>query len=230
MTREMTQMLRLQWLSSRWLLLPIALICIGLPQAVVRMSVNQARATDAVLVPGMLIDTLQQGSILFPYLAAVTGALVALAAWNWDHRMAHVYALSLPVSRGRYALLKLWAGAVTLLVPTLAIWIGAWIATSGVTIPDGLEAYPFAFGARFLLAGALAYATMFALAAGTIRTTLILTVGCTLLVVISEIAVPMVERHYLMDLTTPAQFVADALRRWPGPFQVFSGNWLLIDV
>jgi hypothetical protein len=230
MTREMTQVLRLQWLASRWLLLPVILLCIGLPQAAVRMSLLQAAGVDRVLEPAILLEVLDSISVVFPYLAAITGALIALAAWNWDHRTGHVYALSLPVSRARYALLKLWAGAVILLVPTLAIWIGAWIATSTVTIPDGLRVYPFAFGARFLLSAALMYAAMFALAAGTIRTTVIVMAVGILVIVVGSIAIPQIEMHFLRDLRTPVELISHALTEWGGPFRVFSGGWLLIDV
>ncbi|HEX6307677.1 MAG TPA: hypothetical protein VFZ69_05775 [Longimicrobiales bacterium] len=230
MTREMTQMLRLQWLASRWLLLVLALVCIGLPQAAVRLALLSAYAADRSLIPGTLLQSLDAISVLFPYLAGVTGALVALAAWHWDHRTGHVYALSLPVSRAQYALLKLWAGAAALLVPTLAIWIGAWIATSTVSIPQGLHAYPFAFGARFLLAGALVYGAMFALASGTIRTTLIITIGWCVLFIGGSLLVPWLEARYAMDLLAPTELIGRVFSDWPGPFRVFSGSWLLIDV
>ena len=230
MTREMTQVLRLQWLESRWLLVPLVLLCIGLPQAAVRMSLFQAMGVDRVLVPAILLQSLESMSVVFPYLAAITGALIALSAWNWDHRAGHVYALALPLSRARYALLKLWAGAVILLVPTLAIWVGAWIATTTVDIPAGLRMYPFAFGARFLLAGVLVYAAMFALAAGTIRTTLITVISGVVVIVVGAIVIPWVETQYMLDLRTPTELIGHALTEWGGPFRVFGGSWLLIDV
>ncbi|HEX6132670.1 MAG TPA: hypothetical protein VFZ24_01730 [Longimicrobiales bacterium] len=230
MTGAMTQMLRLQWLASRWLLLVLALICIGLPQAVVRLAVLGAHGADRNLIPAALLQSLDSISVLFPYLAAITGALIALAAWNWDHRTGHVYALSLPISRAEYALLKLWAGAVALLVPTVAIWIGAWIATSTVPIPDGLHAYPFAFGVRFLLAGTIVYGTMFALASGTIRTTLIVTIGWCALFIGGSLLVPWLESQYAIELLSPTEMLGHAFAEWPGPFRVFAGSWLLIDV
>lgn len=224
----MTQMLRLQWQSSRWLLLVLAVICIGLPQASVRLALWVGG--DDVLASGRLLAQLGSTSGLYPFLAAITGALVALTAWNWDHRTGHVYALSLPVSRTQYALLKLWAGAVVLLVPVLAIWAGAWIATAMTTLPSGLRAYPFAFGARFLLAALLVYATVFALASGTIRTTLIVTGVFCVLFIGGSIAVPWIESQFGVDLISPTQVLGEAFTSWPGPFRVFGGSWLLIDV
>ncbi|MBR9990923.1 MAG: hypothetical protein KFH98_14270 [Gemmatimonadetes bacterium] len=238
MTRAMTEVLRTQWLASRWLLVPIVLLCIGLPQAVVRLATRYAGGSLDRLNPGMtseigpplLIGALEGLSAIFPFLAAITGAAIALAAWNWDHRTNHVYALALPVPRSRYALMKLWAGALILLVPTLAIWIGAWLATAGVMIPDGLRAYPLAFTARFLLAALLIYATMFALAAGTIRTTLVIFIGSVLLLMVMGVGLPLLHDHLGVDLITPLQTAWYTMLGWPGPFEVFGGSWLLIDV
>ena len=230
MTREMTQVLRLQWLASRWLLVPLVLLCVGLPQAIVRTAVQHSGVLSAEHAPGVLLQSLEGLSGLFPYLAAITGAAVALAAWNWDHRTNHIYALTLPVPRARYALLKLWAGAVILLVPTLAIWVGAWLATTSVAIPEGLRAYPFAFSARFLLAGTIVYAVMFALAAGTIRTTMIICVGLVMILIVGAIGLPFMERQLGIDLIAPLELIVTAVGRWPGPFEVFAGSWLLIDV
>lgn len=230
MMREMTEVLRVQWLAARWLLVPLVLLGIGLPQAVVRLALGYSGGMNPDVAPGAMLQALEGLSGIFPFLAAITGAAIALAAWNWDHRTSHVYALTLPVPRARYALLKLWSGAVILLVPTLAVWVGAWLATSTVAVPDGLRAYPFAFGTRFLLAGTLVYGTLFALAAGTIRTTLIICIGFVLVLILGAIGLPFLENQFGIDLITPVEIIAETVRRWPGPFEVFGGSWLLIDV
>jgi hypothetical protein len=226
MTREMTQVLRLQWLASRWLIVPLVLLCVALPQVVVRVTTT----LGGVSSPGEVLRMMQALSGIFPFVAAITGAAVALAMWNWDHRTNHVYALTLPMSRAQYALLKLWAGAVILLVPALATWTGAWIATSTAVIPEGLRAYPVAFGVRFLLAAAIVYATMFALAAGTIRTTLIICIGFVTILIAGSLGLPFLERQFEIDLITPLSTGISTIARWPGPAQVFGGSWLLIDV
>lgn len=230
MTRTLSEVLRVQWLATRWLLVPLVLLCIGVPQLVVRTATGYSGGLRAEATPPVLLSALRDLSTIFPILAAITGAAVALAAWNWDHRTKHVYALALPIRRGQYALLKLWAGALILLVPTLAVLIGASLATSMVTIPDGLRAYPLAFTARFLLAGLLVYATMFAMAAGTIRTTLIVTVGPVLILVLLSIFDPFLLQHFGVSLLTPLGEAWYTMLEWPGPFEVFGGSWLLIDV
>lgn len=230
MTRTLSEVLRVQWLATRWLLVPFVLLCIGLPQFVVRTATGYSGVLRPEAGPPVLLAALQGLSTIFPILAAITGAAIALAAWNWDHRTNHVYALVLPIPRAQYALLKLWAGALILLVPTLAILIGAWMATSMVTIPDGLRAYPLAFTVRFLLAGLLVYATMFAMAAGTIRTTLIITIGPALILILLIITEPFLLEHFGVSLMAPLADAWYTMLEWPGPFEVFGGSWLLIDV
>ena len=230
MPREMTQMLRLHWLASRWLMIPLVILCVGVPQAVLRTASQQTIRAAGSDVAAILLSTLQEFSSLFPFLAVISGVLLALTAWNWDHRAGHIYALALPVSRARYALMKLWAGAVLLLVPVVALWIGAVVAAVSVPIPAELRAYPGALGARFLFASLLIYAGMFTLAAGTMRTTLVVVIASLLVVVGGSIAVSWVETRYMMDLVTPAEMIVHAVRTWPGPFRVFGGNWLLLDV
>jgi hypothetical protein len=230
MTRTLSEVLRVQWLATRWLLAPLVVLCIGVPQVVVRTATGYSGGLRSEATPPVLLASLRELSTIFPLLAAITGAAIALAAWNWDHRTNHVYALALPIPRGHYALLKLCAGALILLVPTLAILIGASLATSLVTVPDGLRAYPIAFTARFLLAGLLVYATMFALAAGTIRTTLIVTIGPVLILILLSISDPFLIEHFGLSLLTPLGEAWYTMLEWPGPFEVFGGSWLLIDV
>jgi hypothetical protein len=72
------------------------------------------------------------------------------------------------------------------------------------------------FAFRFLFAALIVYAIVFALAAGTVRTTF--RVALVILVL----------------LTLAGIFASDVIVRmlatWPGPFAVFGGNWMLIDV
>src|SRR5690606_14011096 len=131
---------------------------------VLRMAESSAHTRNAEIEPAMFIEALSVVSRAFAFVAVAAGVVIALVSWNWDHRTGHVYALSLPIPRWRYALLKLWAGAVALVVPTLAILVGAGIGLMAVEIPEGLRAYPIAFAARFLLCSIAFYALLFALA------------------------------------------------------------------
>jgi len=65
----------------------------------------------------------------YPMLALAIGITLALSSWNWDHQLKHVYALSLPVTRLEYSLLKMGAGAALAMLPVIGLWIGAHVAS-----------------------------------------------------------------------------------------------------
>ena len=81
------------------------------------------------------------------------------------------------------------------------------------------------------MATLLAYALLFAMAAGTIRTTVWLLIGIGALlvlnVVLSQWLFPRV--GVLRDVNLVG-WLFRLLSSAPGPFQVFTGNWTLIDV
>src|SRR5438876_972452 len=117
-----------------------------------------------------LLDVVQTWGLAYPVLALVLGVLMAVSAWGPDHRGRHVYALSLPVPRWHYVLLRFAAGALLLLMPIMAMGIAAAFAAATATLPAGLHAYPLALTFRFGLALLVAYAVVFAISSGTART------------------------------------------------------------
>lgn len=221
------QMLKLHWKAGRWVMAPLVLLCLGLPIAAVLLS-RRGLGTGMFSSYDLLV-LLSLWTPLFPFLAAFTGIVVALTAWTWDHSRGHVYALSLPLRRWEYVLLKMSAGALLLLLPVAALWIGALIAAAQ-PLPDGLHAYVLAFGLRFLLAALLMYALMFALAAGTVRTASLLAVGVVLFVLFGTVLVEAANNALGLHVPLPLDLLDAALTRWPGPFSVYGGNWMLIDV
>jgi hypothetical protein len=162
--------------------------------------------------------------VLYPVLAAALGLLVAIATWAPDHRGRHVHALSLPLPRWRYVLLRFGAGVVLLAAPVVALLAGAVLATRLAAIPPGLEGYPVALTIRFALAVLVAYAVFFAISAGTTRTAgaILAVIGGLILV---QVLASAADVH--LDLLTPLQGV---LLNWPGPLAIFTGRWMLIDV
>ena len=208
-------LLGLQWKASRWAVIVFVPLLIGLP--IVVMNFGKRFSRDEFSNPAFdMVRAIEIWSPVFPILAALTGAAFALAAWAWDHNTNHIYALALPIERWRYALLKMAAGAVTLALPVLALFVGAVIATATTTLPEGLRAYPVSLSFRFLFAALIVYAIMFALAAGTMRTTLRVALVLTVLVPLVGV--------FAFDQ------IVQILATWPGPFAVFGGNWMLIDV
>lgn len=218
------QMVWLHWKAARWVMLPLVLLCVGLPLAAVRMSrtTGQGDAFDMIVLMGVWTP-------MFPFMAAFTGISIALTAWVWDHNGRHIYALSLPVERWEYAMLKMAAGTLLLVVPAAALWLGAWLG-SLQPIPEGLHTYVLSFSARFLLAALIAYAVTFALAAGTVRTASIILAVLIATVTFGSIGVEFVNSNFGMSVPAPYGVIEAALTRWPGPFNVFGGSWMLIDV
>jgi hypothetical protein len=219
-------MLFLHWKQVRLILIPFVVAAFGLPLLAV-----QGLGSGASPEVFQYVSGTQPWLPLFPALSGAIGVLLALTAWNWDHRLGHVYALSLPVARWEYALLKMGAGIVLGLVPTLALWLGAHVAVASITLPAGLVAYPNQLALRFFFAMLLAYALFFALGAGTIKTTVWVVTAIFATLVGSEL-MGGVLGLYFTDLqgVSLLEFATDWLVERGGPFEVFVGSWVLIDV
>jgi len=227
------QLLFVHWKGIRFGLIPFILVAFGLPLLAVQGVMAGPGDPESVTVQAaMLLGRLQQWLPLFPLLATLTGVTLALSAWNWDHRANHVYALTLPLARWHYVGMKMGAGALLLLLPFVAFWAGCLLATSALEIPEGLRAYPSAVAFRFLLSSLSLYALFFALGAGTLRTAIwILGVFTALAVLggiipgfLAETFFPALEGWSFLD------WFVEAALEWPGPFEVLTGSWMLVDV
>ena len=224
-------MLFLHWKQIKVALIPFVIAAFGLPLVAVQglggsieMTTAAAEAYRSVAAYGIWMPA-------YPLLAGGIGITLALSAWNWDHQLNHVYALSLPIPRWQYATLKMGAGALLAALPALGFWIGAHLAAASVALPAGLHAYPNALALRFFLAILVTYATLFAMAAGTVKTTayvvsalfIFLFLGGALNGFLGDIF------PYFKEVNV-VQSVMDALLSRHGPLEVFSGSWTLIDV
>ncbi len=227
------QLLFIHWKGVRFGLLPFVFAAFALPLIVIQgLHSDTLALQDSPLSTQSFLAGISPWAPLFPLLAAVAGVTLALTAWTWDHRGDHVYALSLPVSRWRYVLMKMGAGAVLLMVPCLAFWLGALIASTAADIPEGLRAYPGAVALRFLLTSLVLYGMLFALAAGTMRTALWF-LGTCLFIVFFGGTITGFLGHTLIPSLDGWNFLSwlgDRALYWPGPFDVITGSWMLIDV
>ncbi len=223
------QMLFIQWKVSRFAVLLLLPLCIALPVVLLRLSSTFAHRAWASPALDMLRVT-EMWSVAFPVLAAIAGCTVALTAWTWDHRTNHIYALSLPIERWRYALLKMGSGALVLGVIILGILVGALIAVTTTDLPEGVRAYPFAFAIRFMFAALICYAITFAFAAGTMRTTIRVLAVMFFIFIVGSIVTDYMGTVLNREIPSPLALWGEALVSWPGPFNVFGGSWMLIDV
>jgi hypothetical protein len=222
-------MLFVHWKQARMLLLPFVVAAFGLPLMVVQ---GFGGGGDGISQDAYRILTGYQVWLpYFPMLAASVGAVLALTSWNWDHQLGHVYALSLPVARWEYVMLKMGAGVALALVPAAALWIGAQLASASVALPEGLRAYPNQLAFRFFLATLMSYALFFALGASTIKTT----VGIVSAVFLFLLGGGLIDAALAaFSPSLDGVSVVDSTLLWlaraGGPFAVFTGNWTLIDV
>ena len=193
--------------------------------AIPLLSTRVAAGIDADSLPAeRLMRAMAGWSVLYPVLAAGLGLLVATASWAPDHRGRHVHALSLPLARWRYVLLRYGAGVTLLAAPILALLAGALLAAATATIPPGFSSYPVALATRFALAALVAHGVFFAVSAGTARTA-----GLILGTLAGIILVQIITGLAGLDANLFG-LVARIALQWPGPFAVFTGRWLLIDV
>ncbi len=210
-------MLYMHWKQASLPLLPFAIAAFGLPLLSVQGLGPELMSNGVYAYSPLAVLSLPA----YPILAFLTGAGLALTSWNWDHQLGHVYALSLPLARWEYAMLKMGAGAVLALIPVSALWIGAHVASAAVDLPVGLNAYPNQLGIRFLLAVALSYALIFAMASGTMKTNLW---------ILSGAIAAIVGGGWILSSLGLVDAALQLLWRAGGPFEVFTGNWALIDV
>jgi len=200
-------MLYSQWKWTRLIVALGSIAAFALPLVSVQ---GAARADSNPLQAGELLQAVQSWGTLYPVLAAALGLLVAIATWAPDHRGRHVHALSLPLPRWRYVLLRFGAGATLLAAPIVAVSAGALL--------------PGALAIRFALAVLVAYAVFFAVSAGTARTA-----GIILGLIGSVILVQIIAGVANVDLDLFGR-VQVLVLNWPGPLAIFTGRWMLIDV
>jgi hypothetical protein len=224
--------LEVHWKVLRWPLAILAVVAFAAP-------LLWAGPTGAVMAdwdPAIAArfwntGTLQtDGNQLFPFLAVAAGALAALGVWYPDHDGDHVFALSLPVSRTRYVLTKFGAGFALLLPVAVAFLAGALVALAGLDLPDWLHGRPFGTTFRFLLGATVVYSLLFALAAGTIPTTLKTLVALGVVAILVPALPLFVDASGSPWFLRAAELLYHALYEWPGPFAVLTGGWSLLGV
>ena len=215
------QILRTHWAWTRTILLGFAVLAFMLPVFIWRLASSQLEGAPSALV-------LMEGfAAIGPVIAsaAIIGAF-ALAAYPWgiDHETKHVYPLSLPITWTRYVSLRYAAGGILLLIPAIALWLGAIFAVSLVDLPAVLNAYPGTLALRFLIAMLLAYSATFALQYLGGKSAALSALILLLAVAIPLFVLSALEQVRILDAITRM------LINWPGPLAIFAEPWKLIDV
>jgi len=209
-------MLETQWKWTRGMLLLLSVASFALPLLSLRTSLD-ARSE------GHFIASMQGWSAGYAVVAAGLGLVMAILGWSYDHRLRHVYALSLPIPRWRYVLLRFSAGLALLALPVLALAVGTHIVAFSALIPKTLHAYPVALTLRFAFATLVAYAVFFAISSATARTA-----GY----ILGKLGVLLVVQILLETAGSHVNVVGhliDVVFATSGLLAVFNGRWMLID-
>jgi hypothetical protein len=209
------QILFTQWRWSAPLVTILAALCIALPLAAFN---NLPEAPAAIIVRSVL------WGFLYPALAALTGVLLGIGAWAADHRGQHVYAMSLPIPRWLYALLRYGAGILLILLLSLVVLAGASLAAAMIVLPPGLHSYPATVALRYAIGSILSFSLIFAIASGTSRTA-----GWILGAIAALVVGEFLAGRFATDwriLEPLAVFLVGT----NGPLGMFAMPWLLVGV
>jgi hypothetical protein len=216
-------LMKVQWKWTRLVVLIATVIGFAIPVGTVRFFDRSNYYGDR-LTPGYVIRAMQNAGVLYAFLAAGIGLFVAFLSWSYDQKGRHVYALSLPVSRARFALMRFAAGASFLLLPALGVLIGCLIATALIEIPPGMHAYPLQVAIRFTLSSLVAFAIFFAVAASSQRAAAVMLGGLAAFFVFAVMISAMgVSTNFI-------ERALDFIFAEPGVLSIFTGRWMLIDV
>jgi hypothetical protein len=211
-----------QWKSSRIVIALAALLAFALPLGSVLYGGALAVAPGWQVANWLNASRIVGAAI--PYVALGTGVILGMVTWAPDHAGRHVYALSLPVPRAQYVLMRYGSGLILLAAPVAALLASSLIATAAVNLPAGVHAYPFALTGRFALTLLLSYALFFAISIAT-RKAVLLTFGLIGGVLLSDLLLAMAEQEATVTVT-----IFEFLTRWPGPLALLLGRWALFDV
>lgn len=215
--------LETQWKWTRGVALLALLLAFALPLMSLRTAVlaQQSAFTNPI---GAFLTTMSSWGIGYAIGAAGLGLMTAVLCWGFDHRLRHVYTLSLPLPRWQFVLLRFAAGVIMLAIPVIGVLISAEIASHSAYIPQGLHAYPLALTTRFAFASLVAFAIFFAISAATPRTAGYI-LGSIALILIAQVL--LISANIGVNIAARAAQMVFAA---PGLLAVFGGRWSLIDV
>ncbi|MGA2382419.1 MAG: hypothetical protein ABSG61_03200 [Gemmatimonadales bacterium] len=218
------QVLKAQWLAARLPVVLLALLGFALPLLIVTYGGSLENApSDRV---AQWLYAAEKIGTLIPGLALLVGLLLGIGAWAPDHAGKHVYALSLPVPRSMYVLLRFAAGGTLLAAPVVALGLGSLLAVEAIKLPVGVHAYPLQLTIRFALAALVCYAIFFSISIATKRAALVvLALICGAF--LADLVLAVLSVSGSASVTTTAFYL---LTNWPGPLSILMGRWALFDV
>ena len=214
------QMLYTQWKWARTEMLAYTLAAFLVPTVILKLAVT---GTSDRSVAGMLTTITATGAF-FVFLAFVCAIGFSVRPYLADQALKHVYALSLPVPWSTFLRYRFLAGAVLLIAPAVAVFMGAGLAALTAIVPPTLHAYPAGIAVRFYLSALEVYAATFLLqyVAGkhAVRVVFVIFGALALVEVVS----------HTLGLSDAWLWMWDHLSTWPGPLDTLTARWMMIDV
>jgi|GEM_PF-2279628 len=213
-------MLQAQWSWARLELGVYAVVAFFVPTAVMRIMTSGMNDSS---IDGVLSASAGTGGFLGA-IAFIAGVTLACRPWIADQSRGHVFALSLPVSWPHYVRLRFICGATLIAIPALAAWLGALLGVLTYDVPGTLRAYPLSLALRFAGAAMVFYSLAFAIQYLAGRKAAHVMAGALLFWLTAEV---IGQAFGLGSFTVGAWHM---MSTWPGPFEVVTARWMLIDV
>lgn len=213
-------MLNVQWAWARMELGVYSAVGFVLP--VLALKVMNTSGNEQSI--GSMLSASTATGIFLAVLAFLAGTTLAARPWILDNSRNHVLALSLPVAWPRFVQLRFLAGATLIAVPTVGVWLGGLVAALAVDIPSTLHVYPASIAVRFLGAGLVFYAIAFAIQYLGGRRAPMIVASALLAWLVFEV----VSQAFGFGSITIGAW--NLLSKWPGPLEMITARWMLVDV
>jgi len=216
------QVLSTHWKWAQLELGVYSVIAFVIPTAFMKAMAVPSGANESTILSAM------QGSvgvgIVIGALAFIAATTLSVRPWITDHARGHAFALSLPIAWPTFVRLRFMAGATLLLVPAVAVWLGGSLASLALTYPETLHAYPVSIALRFLSGSLVFYSAIFAVQYIAGKRAPVIVAGTLAAILVLELF------GQGITGTSPVLAVWNAVTSWPGPFEVLTVRWMLIDV
>ncbi|MBW7933777.1 MAG: hypothetical protein H3C62_09245 [Gemmatimonadaceae bacterium] len=212
-----------QWKWARPIIVLGALVAGYIPVEALRSM--PFKSADTYYIP-TLYQSVTTASVYYQLLALVIAVVVAISAWQADGQRQHVYAMSLPVPRWRFVLLRFGAGVALIGIVAAAVMLFGAVAAAIAPLPPMLHAYPVGLGVRFWLGALVPFSAIFALLASSPKRVRLIVVAFVVIVIVDMMlaSVGVTQRPVILSS------IFDAVYSGQGPLTAFLSKWMLIDV
>ena len=173
-----------------------------------------------------LYRSISSAGLGYQLLALAVAVVVAISAWQADAHGKHVYALSLPIARWKFVLLRFAAGASLLGAVAVAVGLFGGVAAALAPLPPMLHAYPIGLAVRFWLGSLIPFGLIFALLVSSSRRVRIVVAAVATLFVVDWL----LAAFGVTETTVMTRWLFDSLYEGGGPLTAFLTRWMFIDV